>query len=129
MVLIAERFPAQGDPLVELARTLEHVRVEALRRPDSPDLELARGLEVEYVEDDGVLDRVLATASVVLRHPLRSALDVSRRGPSAPPLRELAPAVRRLEHDRHARVHPLGGPGSAELARRMASIAGRRVDR
>jgi GT2 family glycosyltransferase len=129
VVLVADRFPSQGDPFVELARTLEHVRVEALRRPDSPDRELARGLEVAYVEDDGVLDRLRATASIVVRHPLRSALDLSRRRADDPTLRALAPAVRRLERDRHARVHALGGSGSAELARRLARIAGRRLDR
>ncbi len=129
VVLIADRFPSQGDPFVELARTLEHVRVEALRRPDSPDRELARGLEVDYVEDDGVLDRVLATALVVARHPLRAALDLSHRRAGDPPLRTLAPAVRRLARDRDARVHALGGSGSAELAHRLARIAGRRLDR
>jgi hypothetical protein len=128
VVLIAERFPAQGDPLVELARTLEHVRVEALRRPDTPDLELARGLEVEYVEDDGTLARALATAALCVRHPLRCALDASRRRPGEPSLRELAPAVRRLEQDRRARVHALGGSRSAEIARRLARLAGHRTD-
>jgi hypothetical protein len=128
VVLIADRFPAQGDPLVELARTLEHVRVEALRRPDMPDLELARGLEVEYVEDDGALGRAVATASLCARHPLRCALDVSRRRPGQPSLRELAPAVRRLAQDRRARIHVLGGSTSAEIARRLARLAGHRTD-
>ena len=128
VVLISDRFPAQGDPLVELARTLEHVRVEALRRPDTPDLELARGLEVDYIEDDGALTRALATAALCVRHPLRCALDASRRRPGEPWLRELAPAVRRLEQDRRARIHVLGGSRSAELARRLARLAGRRAD-
>jgi hypothetical protein len=128
VVLIADRFPAQGDPLVELARTLEHVRVQALRRPDTPDLELARGLEVDYIEDDGALARALATAALCVRRPLRSALDASRRRPGEPSLRELAPAVRRLEQDRRARIHMLGGSRSAELARRLARLAGRRQD-
>jgi len=128
VVLIADRFPAQGDPLVELARTLEHVRVEALRRPDTPDLELARGLEVEYVEDDGALSRSLAAAALCVRHPLRCALDASRRRPGEPSLRELAPAVRRLERDRRARIQVLGGSRSADLARRLARLAGHRTD-
>jgi GT2 family glycosyltransferase len=129
VVLVADRFPAQGDPLVELAQTLERVRVEALRRPDSLDLELARGLWVDYVEDDGAARRLTATASVVARHPLRSALDVLRRRAGQPALRELAPAVRRLERDRGARIHPLGGGRGAAVAQRLARLSGRRIDR
>ena len=128
VVLIADRFPAQGDPLVELARTLERVRVEALRRPDTLDLELARGVHVEYVEDDGAAARGLATARLLLRHPLRSILDLARRRPGDPRLRELAPAVRRLEHDRRARIHVLGGGRSAHVAERLGWLTGRRVD-
>jgi GT2 family glycosyltransferase len=129
VVLIADRFPAQGDPLVELARTLEHVNVQALRRPDSLDLELARGVEVEYVEDDGAASRALATAALCLRHPVRCVLDVIARPPDQPRLRDLAPAARRLERYRHARVHALGGGASVAVASRLARLSGRRLDR
>lgn len=131
VVLVADRFPARGDPLVELALTLERVRVEALRRPDSLDLELARGLRVAYVEDDGAAARLMATAYLVARHPLRSAQDLLTRRSGQPRLRELAPAVRRLERDRDARLHALGGSGGAsgEVAERLARLSGRGIDR
>jgi hypothetical protein len=127
VVLLAERFPARGDPLVELAHTLEGVRVEALHRPDAFDVELARRLEVDYVEDDGAVARLLATGTLVARHPLRSGLDLAGRRPGDPRLRELAPAVRRLERDRRARVQALGAGTSVRFAERLARLAGREL--
>ena len=129
VVLVAERFPARGDPLVELAQTIGHARVEALRRPESLDPESARGLEVDYVEDDGTAAQLAAAASVWARHPVRAALDLIRPHPGQPTLSELAPAVRRLEHDRRARIQALGSGKSAALAERLARLTGRRVDR
>jgi GT2 family glycosyltransferase len=129
VVLVADRFPAQGDPLVELARTLERVRVEALARPESLDIELARGLRVEYLEDDGAADRLIACAYLVVRHPLRAARDLLTRGSGQPRLWELAPAVRRLERDGHARVHALGTGRSAAAAERLARLSGRGIER
>ncbi len=128
VVLVADRFPARGDPLVELAQTLERARVEALRRPDAVDVEPGRGLDVDYLEDDGALARATASAALVVRHPLRSARDVLGRGPREPHLRELAPAVRRLGRDRHARVRALGSGRSESIARRIAGLAGRAFD-
>jgi hypothetical protein len=127
-VLVAERFPARGDPLVELAQRLEHVRVEALRRPDAVDVEPARGLDVDYLEDDGALSRASASAALVIRHPLRSVRDALHRDARGPRLRELAPAVRRLDRDRHARVRALGSGHSESIARRIAWLAGRPFD-
>jgi hypothetical protein len=127
VVLVADRFPARGDPLVELARALERVRIEALRRPDAVDVALARGLDIDYLEDDGALRRAAAAAAVLVRHPLRSGLDVLRRRAGEPRLRELAPAVRRLERDRRARVRALGGGPSESIARRIGQLAGRRL--
>lgn len=129
VVLIADRFPARGDPLVELARTLEHVRVQALRRPDSLDLGLSRGLAIDYVEDDGAAARLAATVSLWLRHPVRCTLDVLARRAGQPSLSELAPAARRLERYGDARIQSLGTGTSAALAERLARLAGRRLDR
>jgi hypothetical protein len=127
-VLVAERFPALGDPAIELARLLGRARVEAAARPSQPDLAAARQLSVAYREDDGEVERTLAMVGLVVRHPLRCALDGLSRAPGQPTLRELAPAIRRLERDRHARVlAPGGGPGGA-VAKRMAVLAGRTVD-
>jgi Glycosyl transferase family group 2 len=124
VVLVAERFPARGDPLVDLARALEGARVEALARPEVPDLELVRVLQIDYSEDYGAAYRALSLVSLILHHPLRSAVDVARRHPGDPSLRAIAPAVRRLRKDAGARVHALGGDQARATARRIATLAG-----
>ena len=129
VVLIADRFPARGDPLAELAEAIEGARVEAVARPEALDLEAGRRLAIDYLEDDGSAARALAVTMLALRHPLRCALDVVRRGPDGAPLSALAPAVLRLERDRGARVQALGGAGSRAIAERLASLAGRGLDR
>jgi hypothetical protein len=129
VVLIADRFPARGDPLVELAGTLERVRVEAVARPAALERSAARGVAVDYLEDDGAVARWTAAAALAFRHPLRSALDLVNRPPEAPPLRALAPAVRRLEHDPRARIHPLGASDDHATAERLAWLAGRTLER
>ena len=128
VVLVADRFPAHGDPLVELAGTLECARVEAVARPDAPDLERGRRLQIDYLEDDGAAGRIAAALMLALRHPLRCAFDLLDRSPGAPTLRSLAPAVRRLERDRGARLQALGGPASQATAQRLARLAGRTVE-
>jgi glycosyltransferase involved in cell wall biosynthesis len=122
VVLVADRFPAVADPLVDLARTLGGARVEASARPDvvAPDL-----LTINYREDDGAALRAWALIGLIARHPLRCMLDAVRRGPGDPPLSALAPAVRRLERDPQARVHALGRDQARAVARRLASLAGR----
>jgi hypothetical protein len=65
---------------------------------------------------------------LLVRHPLRSALDTLRRGPSEPRLRELAPAVARLRRDPEARLHALGGEQARVTARRLAALAGRTLE-
>jgi len=120
VVLVADRFPAPGDPLVDLARTLGGARVEASARPDvvAPD-----PLTINYREDDGAAVRAWALIGLVFRHPLRCLLDAVRRGPGDPPLSALAPAVRRLERDAQARVHALGRDHAHAVARRLARLA------
>jgi Glycosyl transferase family group 2 len=122
VVLVADRFPTPGDPLVDLARTLGGARVEASARPDvvAPD-----PLTINYREDDGAALRAWALAGLVLRHPLRCLFDAIRRGPGEPSLSALAPAVRRLERDPQARVHALGRDHAHAVARRLARLAGR----
>jgi hypothetical protein len=51
-----------------------------------------------------------------------------RRAPSDPKLSALAPAVRRLERDRDARVHALGTEQARAVAGRVAALAGRSLD-
>jgi GT2 family glycosyltransferase len=125
VVLVADRFPGRGDPLVELAQTLGRARVEAAARPDVPDLEAARRLEVRYLEDDGAVVRVAAGLELLVRHPLLAVQDLVSAGPREPSTWALAPVVRRLAHEPGARVHPLGGQGARTTARRIARLAGR----
>ncbi len=128
MVLVADRFPARGDPLVEFAGTLGGARVEAAARPESLDPGPARSLAVAYREDDGVAARAFALVAVVLAHPLRCALDRGRRRQGEPTLAAIAPAVRRLARENDARVHPVGGDDTRATARRIARLAGRHFD-
>lgn len=124
-VLVAERFPAAGDPLVELARTLGQVRVEAAARPRQTDLEAAGELEIVYREDDGAAARVLALIELTASHPLRCLHDRARRASGQPSLLAIAPAARRLARLPTARVLALGGEPSRALAQRLAALAGR----
>jgi hypothetical protein len=126
-VLIAERFPAVGDPLVELARALGHVRVEAAGRPREIDLAALRELPITYREDDGLAQRLVSTLALTARHPARVARDLYTRAPEDPPLRALAPLARRLQRDPTSRVLPLGSQAGA-TAQRVARMAGRRLD-
>ena len=126
VVLVADRFPSPGDPLVDLARTLGGARVEASSRPE---VVAPEALTINYREDDGAALRAWALIGLLLRHPLRCALDILDRKPGDPPLRALAPAVRRLERDPQARVHALGRDHARAVARRLAALAGRPLQR
>jgi GT2 family glycosyltransferase len=129
VVLVAECFPTRGDPLVELADTLERVRVEAMSRPPAAEQVSSRGVAVDYVEDDGVAARWAAAAAFAVRHPMRTGFDVLNRPPGAAPLRMLAPAVRRLERNSRARIHTLGAGQDRATAQRLARLAGRTLER
>jgi GT2 family glycosyltransferase len=128
VVLVAERFPAQGDPLAEFARTLERARVEAVARPDIVARDVARELEIDYREDEGVAARAFALARLATRHPVRCAMDVLGHAQGAPRLSALAPAAVRLVHEPRARVHALGGEGVHATAQRLAALSGRRLE-
>ncbi len=126
VVLVAEKFPVPGDPLVELARTVEGARVEAAGRPASiPEAE--EHLRVDYREDDGLLERLAALLGLCARHPLRCLRDRRRRRSDEASLVSLAPVARRLERDQAARVQALGTGEAPAVARRLAALAGRRA--
>jgi GT2 family glycosyltransferase len=127
VVLVADRFPIPEDPLLDLARALDGARIEAAARPSSFPSALARGLRIDYREDDGAASRALATAALLVRHPLRCARDRLRRRPGEPPLVELAPAVRRLRRDRGTRLEPLGAAAARATAERLAALTGRHL--
>jgi hypothetical protein len=134
VVLVADRFPARGDPLADFALTLAGARVEAAARPEALAWRAARALTVDYREDDGAMDRAMALTALLIRHPLRCARDLISRvrpgGPGAdsPGLAAIAPAVRRLQRDPGARLHPLGGPGVRAVALRVGRLAGRPLE-
>ena len=128
VVVVADRFPARGDPLVEFAGALDGARIEASARPELPDHEVAGSLQIDYREDDGIAARVSALVALFARHPLRCAGDVLSRRAGEPSLSALAPAVRRLKRNPRARVHALGGSETRVTARRIARLAGRPLD-
>ena len=127
VVLVADHFPARGDPLVELARAVGRARIEAAGRPDVPDQDAARQLDVRYLEDEGAAGRAGAMLALVLRHPLLVASDLLCSDSARLSTWALAPSVLRLAHDPGARVHPLGGPAAQASARRIARLAGRQL--
>ena len=129
VVLVADRFPARGDPLADYASTVSGACVEASARPDAPWLEVARGLRIHYREDDGAGARTVAMVWLLVHHPWRAARDRRRRGGAGPSLRALAPAAIRLSRSRAARVHALGGDDVQLTAQRLAALTGRSVER
>jgi hypothetical protein len=128
VVVVADRFPVRKDPLAEFVGTLGHARVEAAARPESPCPVVSQALRIDYREDDGLAARAAAQVALVLRHPFRCAADLLARSPGEPRLSALAPAVLRLQRDRHARVLAIGGEELRATARRLARLAGRPLD-
>ena len=130
VVLVVDRFPAQDDPLVEFARTLDGVRIEAASRPSQLSPEAARALRVDYREDDGTAARAVAMARLALRHPLRITRAVRSGEPGLAGLTGLtgltglAPAAIRLSHDRGARLQALGGGEAQRTAAALARLSG-----
>jgi GT2 family glycosyltransferase len=120
VVFVAERFPAAGDPLVDLASAVEGARIEAVARPDRV---ATTALRIDYREDDGIAARARALVALLARHPVRCARDVLRRSPGEPSLSALAPAVRRLRQDSGARVQPIGHGEADSTARRLKALA------
>jgi len=123
-VLVAERFPAPGDPMVAFARTVARARVEAAGRPDVVDRQALRALWVAYREDDGVAERAYALVRLLAREPVRGALDLLRRRAEQPALSALAPAALRLARESGAPVQPLGGEDADATAVRLAALTG-----
>jgi colanic acid/amylovoran biosynthesis glycosyltransferase len=115
LVVATDRFPVPSETFVRneigaLRGLGWAVRVEAVGRPDQPLLGGARGLDVHYLEDEGHFARAVATAWLVLRHPLRCLADrrtAGRWGPERLPLSAIAPQAWRLANagERHVHVH------------------------
>ena len=133
VVVATDYFPVLTEQFVtrevEALRTAgRRVRVEAIARPERPLEGGARELEVNWLEDEGTLDRVRALASVAARHPLRSLADLRARRDLDPgermPLRAIAPAARRLERGGERHVHVHFAALAAADAIRIGRIAG-----
>jgi hypothetical protein len=134
VILVADRFPARGDPLAEFAHTLAGARIEAAARPEAVDLKLIRSLDIAYREDDGAGTRAGALLRLAIRHPLRCLRDVRRRAgrsrgePPGVRLAALAPVALRIGRHPAARLHVLGGEPVREIAIRLAALTGRALD-
>jgi colanic acid/amylovoran biosynthesis glycosyltransferase len=130
IVVACDRFPLLTTQFISREIVALHeagwrVRVEAVERPERPVLGGARGIRVDYIEEEGTLDRISAMAALALRHPLRCLRDLFERRGLEPadrmPLRAIAPAALRLGAggERHVHVH------FAALAAANALRAGR----
>jgi colanic acid/amylovoran biosynthesis glycosyltransferase len=133
VVVATDYFPVLTEQFViREVRSLEaagrRVRVEAVARPERPLEGGARGVEVNWLEDEGVLDRLTALGWLLARHPLRSLRDViSRRRldrDERMPLRALAPASRRLERSGEEHVHVHFAALAAANAIRVGRLVG-----
>jgi glycosyltransferase involved in cell wall biosynthesis len=124
VVVLLDRFPVLTQTFVvnevQALRAAGHdVRVDALERGDGPP----PGDVPTHYREPGDLLWLLA------RHPLRCARDLAlrvrlRREEWVRPLRELAPAVRRLRAGEHIHVH--FAAGAALDALRIAALTGAR---
>lgn len=131
VVAILDRFPVLtetfvANELLALRAAGHAVRVEALERGDGP---APAGLEVRHRERDGAARRWMDLAWLIARHPARCAADLAarrrlRREEWVRPLRELAPAARRLRAGEHIHVH--FAAGAALDALRLAALTGGR---
>jgi colanic acid/amylovoran biosynthesis glycosyltransferase len=133
LVVASDRFPYLTAQFVnrEIEALREagwHVRVEAVERPERPLLGGARGIRVDYIEQEGTLDRARAMAGLAARHPLRCIADLARRRRFEPgdrmPLRALAPAALRLGAGGERHVHVHFAALAAANALRIGRIAG-----
>ena len=130
VVLVADRFPARGDPLVEFVRALERARVEAAARPELPDRdagpESSRSTTARTTGSPPAPSRCSALA---VRHPMRAAGDLLARRPGEPapvgagPGRAAARRDRRRARARAGRRRgaghrPAAGPAGRATARR-----------
>ena len=123
VVLVADRFPARGGSARRVRADARAAPASRPRRVRSRSMPASRASStVDYREDDGVAARAVALGAPGAPPPAAlSRWTACGAGPGEPKLSALAPAVRRLAHERGARVHALGGAGTRATARRIAS--------
>jgi colanic acid/amylovoran biosynthesis glycosyltransferase len=135
LALLTDAFPAKSETFVtnevdELARTGWTIQVESSSRPARTDLDAARRLRPNYLEDERVLEKLSAAAWLFSRHPVRCAWDLAQRGRWSREehvwrLASIAPLIRRLARSdiRHLHVHFAAGAAlHAMRASRMLGI-------
>lgn len=132
LVVVMEDFPALTETFVRgEIRALEQgghrVRVEAAGRARRPSRGGARGLRVDYWEDDGIARKLAALAWLLVKAPLGCLRDlVDRRRWRAQeeiwPLRSLAPAARRLAKGGQEHLHVHFAAGAALNAMRLGRL-------
>jgi hypothetical protein len=118
--LLAGAFPAADAPAEERSAGADAI-VEAARRPVRVDRNASRLLRVAYDEDDGILRRLGAMASMARRSPRAAAADWRVLFRLAAPARRLAAAG--VETVRA--IHPERADDAAALARLLSIGEGR----
>ncbi len=133
VVIATDYFPVLTEQFVTreiaaLRAAGRRVRVEAIARPERPLEGGARELEVNWLEDEGTLDRARALAGLAMRHPLRCLADLRARRILDPgermPLRAIAPAALRLGRGGESHVHVHFAALAATDALRIGRIVG-----
>ncbi|UTI62677.1 glycosyltransferase [Paraconexibacter antarcticus] len=129
--LWCDTFPSVSETFVlaearALAGLGHPVRIGAGAPGDGPG---DHGLPVSHLWREGTGERLRAMAAVAARHPWRCLQDLAarrrwRREEPVPPLRTLAPAIRRLEAS-GALVHAHFATGPALRALRASRVLGR----
>ena len=133
--LLVDQFPELSETFIsgEARALLElghAVHVESAAHAPNHDAGAADGIGAAYRSDDSRRRRLADMAWLARRHPLRCALDLTRRRrwrreEPVPPLRRLAPPARRLRAFRVDHLHAHFAAGAALDAMRLAAVLGR----
>jgi glycosyltransferase involved in cell wall biosynthesis len=115
VVFVTDLFPELSQTFVAaearaLAALGHRIRVLAAGRGTHPEPTLARALETRYLEDDGDAQTLADLAWLVARRPRTALADLRdrlrwRREEWVRPLRQLAPAARRLAAEPPTHLH------------------------
>jgi glycosyltransferase involved in cell wall biosynthesis/GT2 family glycosyltransferase len=131
---LSDAFPALSETFVsneirELLRLGKPTRVESSERPDRPDRQASRELAPRYLEDDGILYKLVCLTWLFSRHPYGCLRDlVQRRRWKAEegvwPLRSLAPIAWRIERNGDQLIHVHFAGHAALTALRLSRLLG-----
>lgn len=132
IALVVDQFPELSETFIsgeaqELRRAGHRVHVEAGMRAPHPDAAAAAGLDTAWMADDSRAARLASLAWLVARHPLRCLRDLTSRARWAReetprPLRQLAPAARRVARFGARHLHAHFAAGAALDAVRLGAL-------